>query len=69
MSDTFFAYLEDANIEQLKKEKIKLFEEDKIEIMFRRYREMESSDYQQQVATYFSLQEELQSKLREEGKL
>jgi len=67
VSDTFFAYLEDANIEQLKKEKIKLFEEDKIEIMFRRYRdtEMESSDYRQQVATHFSLQEELQSKLRE----
>ena len=67
VSDTFFAYLEESNIEQLKKEKMELFEKDKVEMLFRRYRdrEIESSDYLQQVAAYFSLQEDLQSKLKE----
>ena len=67
VSDTFFNYLEGSDIQQLEEEKMKLFEEEKVENIFRKFRHknLDYSDYILEIAELFDLQDDLKRKLAE----
>jgi len=67
VSDTFFNYLEGSDIQQLGEEKMKMFEEDKAENIFRKFRlkNLDYSDYILEIAELFDLQDDLKRKLAE----
>jgi len=67
VSDTFFNYLEGSDFQQLGEEKMKMFEEDKVENIFRKYRHknLDYSDYILEIAEVFDLQDDLKRKLAE----
>jgi len=65
VSDTFFNYLENSDIQKLEEDKNKKFEEDPVENLLRKYRsgKIEYFDYIDQVAVIFGLQDDLHTKL------
>jgi len=67
VSDTFFNHLEGSDVQQLGEEKMKIFEEDKAENIFRKFRHknLDYSDYILKIAEVFGLQDDLKRKLAE----
>jgi len=67
VSDTFFNHLEASDVQQLGEQKMKLFEEDKVESIFRRFRHknLDYSDYILKIAEVFDLEDDLTRKLAE----
>ena len=67
VSDTFFNQLEASDVQQLGEEKRKLFEEDKVENIFRKFRHqnLDYSDYILKIAEVFGLEDDLGRKLAE----
>lgn len=67
VSDTFFNHLEASDVQQLRAEKVKRFQEDKVEHIFRKFRHknLDYSDYIKKIAEVFGLQDDLKRKLAE----
>ena len=67
VSDTFFTHLEASDVQHLGEQKRKMFETDKNENIFRKFRHknLDYSDYLLEIAEVFGLQEDLKRKLAE----
>ena len=67
VSDTFFNHLEASDVQQLGEQKMKMFEEDKVENIFRKFRNksLNYPDYILEIAEVFHLQDDLKTKLAE----
>ena len=67
VSDTFFNHLEASDAQQLGEQKRKMFEMDKVENIFRKFRHknLDYSDYILEIAEVFGLREDLNRKLAE----
>lgn len=65
VSDTFFNLLEASDTHQLGEEKMKMFEDNKVENIFRKFRheDLDYSDYILEIAEVFGAEEDLQRKL------
>lgn len=67
VSDTFFNFLENENLEQMTAKKYKMFQDDEIENLFRAFRDNEVStdEYYIRIAEMFNKKESLEEKLRD----